>query len=266
MIERLAPVLDALPAPVRVFVRDDDAGWEDGRLLALLDVTQRAGVAIDLAAIPAALGPALAAELCARIDGAPSLVAVHQHGLQHLNHQPAGRKCEFGDARSAAVQREDLARGRTLLAGWLGARVQPWFTPPWNRCSADTAVLLASLGFQALSRDRGAAPVQQALPELPVDIDWSRHWREGGADAVADAFAQALRARAADGAALGLMLHHGVMADEELRALAAILAVAAEHPRLRWRGMRELLGSPATDPQGRRESAHSLEPGMTLNF
>ena len=247
MIELLAPVLDALPAPVQVFVRDDDAGWEDGRLLALLDVTQRAGVPIDLAAIPAALGPALAAELCARIDAAPALVAVHQHGLQHLDHQPAGRKCEFGDARSAAAQREDLARGRGLLAGWLGARVQPWFTPPWNRCGADTAVLLASLGFQALSRDRGARPVQQALPELPVDVDWSRHWREGGAAAVAGALAAALRARAADGAPLGLMLHHAVMADEELQCLAALLAAAADHPRLQWRGMRELLESPSPE-------------------
>ena len=35
----LAPVaaaLDAAPAPVNVFFRDDDAGWDDGRLLELL--------------------------------------------------------------------------------------------------------------------------------------------------------------------------------------------------------------------------------------
>jgi hypothetical protein len=57
---------------------------------------------------------------------------------------------------------------------------------------------------------------------------------------------QALRARAADGAPLGLMLHHAVMADEELRCLAQLLAAAARHPLLRWRGMRELLADPST--------------------
>jgi predicted deacetylase len=243
MLDVLMPVLDALPATVPVFVRDDDAGWEDGRLLALLDVTQRAGVAIDLAAIPAAIGAELAAELRSRIDGAPALVAVHQHGLAHANHEAEGRKSEFGTTRTAAAQRQDLELGRALLADWLGARVQPWFTPPWNRCSAATASLLAAAGFQALSRDRGAKPVQAELPELPVDVDWSRHWREGGPTAVAGALALALRARAADGAPLGLMLHHGVMAREELECLAALLAAVARHPRLRWLAMRELLPS-----------------------
>jgi hypothetical protein len=241
MLGQLMPALDALPAPVQVFLRDDDAGWEDARLLALLDVTLGAGVPVDLAAIPAAVGSALAQELARRIDAFPALLAVHQHGFAHVNHQPAGRKCEFGDARSAAAQVEDLAHGQALLAELFGARVQPWFTPPWNRCSSDTAGVLSRLGFSALSRDRGASPAQEALPELPVDVDWVRHWRDGGAAAVEAALVQALRARAADGAPLGLMLHHAVMSDEELRWLGALFAACAGHPSLRWRGMRELL-------------------------
>ena len=68
MLDLLIPAVDALPAPVRLFVRDDDAGWEDARLLALLDVMQHAGVPIDLAAIPTAVGEPLAAELGRRID------------------------------------------------------------------------------------------------------------------------------------------------------------------------------------------------------
>ena len=259
MLDLLIPALDALPATVQVFVRDDDAGWEDGKLLGLLDVMQRAGVPIDLAAIPAALGPTLAAELCARIDASPELLAVHQHGLQHVNHEPVGRKCEFGPARSATEQREDLAQGRAALAGLLGERLQPWFTPPWNRCGAATPGLLASLGFQALSRDRRAAPGQHALPELPVDVDWSRQWREGQGTAVASALVDALRARAADGAALGLMLHHAVMSRDELRCLAGLLAVASDHPRLRWCGMGELLVSSSSP-------ADSPEPGLVLHF
>jgi hypothetical protein len=159
---------------VQVFVRDDDAGWEDGRLLALLDVTQRAGVAIDLAAIPAALGPALAAELCARIDGAPWLVAVHQHGLQHLNHEPVGRKCEFG----AGAQRQPRSARTWRRAGrrspaWLGERLQPWFTPPWNRCGARRRRSAGEPRLPgALARPPRQRRASSALPELPVDIDW----------------------------------------------------------------------------------------------
>ena len=243
-------LLDALPAPVDAFVRDDDAGWDDAGQLALLDLTQRAGVPMDLAAIPCAVGDALAHELRARIDAAPDLVALHQHGHAHANHEPEGRKCEFGAARSLAAQRDDLLHGRALLAAHFGARVQPVFTPPWNRCSAATATLLAALGWQALSRSRGAQPVQCVLPELPVDLDWSRHWRAGGPDAVAQALGAALRARAADGAPLGLMLHHAAMDDTERRALGSLLTAAAAHPRLRWHPMRALL--PTTPPAAPR--------------
>jgi hypothetical protein len=149
-----------------------------------------------------------------------------------------------------------------MLASWLGARVQPWFTPPWNRCSAATPALLAAIGFQALSRDRGARPLQTELTELPVDIDWSRHWRDGGPSAVAGAFVHAMRARAADGAPLGLMLHHGAMAREELDCLAALLAAVSHHPRLHWLAMRELLSSSSRAPA----AADPSELGMSLHF
>jgi hypothetical protein len=66
----LIAALDAAGAPVAFFLRDDDAGWADARLLALLDCTEKAGVPIDLAVIPLAPGAALAASLCARMQGA----------------------------------------------------------------------------------------------------------------------------------------------------------------------------------------------------
>jgi predicted deacetylase len=241
MRDLLMPVLDALPARVDVFIRDDDAGWNDAQLLALLDVTGRCGVPIDLAAIPGAMSAGLARFLRARIAAAPGLVGVHQHGSTHLNHESEGRKCEFGVSRGAAAQRADLARGRAQLREYFGDLLQPIFTPPWNRCTEATTALLAELGFTALSRDRGARPAQHQLQEIAVDVDWSKHWRDGGASAVAAAFAQALRERAADGQPLGLMLHHAVMQQEEHAVLQELLGALAHHPRLRWRSMRELL-------------------------
>lgn len=247
MRDELSPVielLDALESPIDAFVRDDDAGWDDARLLALLDTMAHAGVPIDLAAIPLAVSDPLAAELNARIDAAPGSVGVHQHGCAHANHEAEGRKCEFGTARDAQAQQHDLRSGRLLLQHFFGVRLQPIFTPPWNRCAPYTPALLAEQGFVALSRDRGA-PAQQALSELPVDIDWSRQYREGGAAAAARALAQALHERAADGVPLGLMLHHAVMAPDELALLGSWLWRLARHGRLRWQPMAALLRVPA---------------------
>ena len=53
----LLRALDAASGPVPFFLRDDDAGWDDARLFALLDCTQQAGVPIDLAVIPQSTGP-----------------------------------------------------------------------------------------------------------------------------------------------------------------------------------------------------------------
>lgn len=244
--------LDALDQPLDLFIRDDDAGWSDDTLLALLDVTARARVPIDLAAIPLAVSPLLALELNARIDAMPGLLAVHQHGCAHLNHQTEGRKCEFGDARDAHRHRADLMGGRLLLEGCFGARLQRFFTPPWNRCAELTPALLAELGYRALSRDRGA-PRQSALPELPVDIDWSRQHREGGLPQVAHALATAVRERGRLRQSLGLMLHHAAMSVDELDALGQALSAWARHPQARWRAMADLIASaaPATPPHVR---------------
>jgi hypothetical protein len=248
MSDFLTPVraaLDAASAPLDIFLRDDDAGWSDARLIALLDVAARTGVAIDLAVIPLAVGDALARELRARIDAAPGLVGVHQHGYAHINHQRDGRSGEFGLARDLGAQRLDLLQGRALLRQHFDDRLDAIFTPPWNRCAPDTPALLAELGYTALSRDRGAAP-QNALPELPVDVDWSKHYRAGGPAATAEALARAISARNLDGQPLGLMLHHAVMNggdggnSDELALLEGWLVALARHPRLRWRSMRSL--------------------------
>jgi hypothetical protein len=269
MSDCLTPVraaLDAASAPLDIFLRDDDAGWSDARLFALLDVAARAGVAIDLAVIPLAIGDALAQELRARIDAAPGYVGVHQHGYAHVNHQREGRSGEFGAARDLNAQLQDLLLGRARLQQHFDDRLDAIFTPPWNRCAPGTPPLLAGLGYTALSRDRGATP-QRALPELAVDVDWCKHWRAGGPAAVAGALARAISARSANGQPLGLMLHHAVMDESELALLESWLIGLASHPRLRWRSMRSLLGqapralTAASDTSPAREMAS----GATVN-
>jgi hypothetical protein len=252
----LLAALDAAPAPVPFFLRDDDAGWEHPRLFALLDCTEHAEVPIDLAVIPKAADVMLAFTLCARMNAAPGLVGVHQHGYAHTNHETLERKCEFGGARHTEAQRGDLREGRARLFDLFGTRLDPLFTPPWNRCSAATLALLAELGFAALSRSRGAA-AQHALPELPVDVDWCKQRRlaaaEGG-DGI-ERMALEMARRVAAGGPVGLMLHHAEMNAPDLALLGSLLAQTRNHPRARWLPMRALLpaaADPAAATQDRR--------------
>lgn len=234
---RMMPLSDAaladLRGPLTAFVRDDDAGWDDPGLLRLLDVMHRAEVPIDLAVIPTALGALLAQELRLRMAQMPGLLGVHQHGHSHLNHETEGRKCEFGGSRALEVQREDLSDGLGMLRSAFGSQLDAIFTPPWNRCDGATPALLAELGYTALSRDR-SAPRQDALPELAVDVDWTRHYRAGGVPALDAATATAISRCASGQGPLGLMLHHAVMTPDEHTLLAHWLQDLQTLGRLTW--------------------------------
>ncbi|HEX9994551.1 MAG TPA: hypothetical protein VGB14_16595, partial [Acidimicrobiales bacterium] len=226
----LAAALDEAEAPCPVFFRDDDAGWDDARLFALLDRFDAHSLPVDVAVIPAALTPALARELARRAAG--GLVRLHQHGFAHVNHEPEGRKCEFGPARSPAEQAADVAAGRDRLADALGDLVDPVFTPPWNRCTAATAAALAGAGLRVLSRDESAGSVgHPGLAEVPVTVDWF-----GGRKGVRWAPAE-LGRRLADGVRgggpVGVMLHHAVTDDDERAAVDELLALVAGAPAAR---------------------------------
>ena len=250
----LEPVRDALDnagAPVPVFIRDDDAGWDDERLIGVLDLLAGLGLPVDLAAIPAEVGSALARELCERIDGPGPPIGVHQHGLAHVNHEREGRKAEFGASRSAGDQCRDIAEGRGRLGVLLGGRVAPIFTPPWNRCSEVTAACLGELGFRMLSRD-AAAPAANVpgLTEVPVHVDWfARHKGERLSRA---AVAERMAADITGGAApLGVMLHHTLMDAREHASAGALLGLLAEHPMVRPSPMLALAEQPLTGARGR---------------
>ena len=232
----IADALDAAPAPVPVFFRDDDAGWGDERLLALLEVLAAAGAPVDVAVIPDALGPAVARELLARPG-----IGLHQHGRSHANHEPAGRKHEFGPSRPAALQRADIAAGRERLAALLGDRVDPIFTPPWNRCTAATGRCLVELGFEVLSRESRAEPLGLAgLRELPVHVDFVRLEPEE----LARRAAAAIRS----GGPLGVMLHHEVMDERAMRRAGELAGLLATHPGARPARMMELAGAARARP------------------
>ncbi|WP_053226269.1 hypothetical protein [Solirubrobacter soli] len=216
--------LDETAQPVDVFFRDDDAGWEDERLLELIARFAEHGLPLDLAVIPAAVTPGLAERLASTHAG------LHQHGYAHTNHQVEGRKCEFGPARGYDAQHADIAAGRQRLSELLGDRLDPFFTPPWNRCTHDTGRALVDLGFTLLSREHRAEPLG-LLRELPVRLDVARLEPEE-----LDArFATHVRG----GGPVGVMFHHAVMEPDDMARASELLSLLARHERVNARSMRD---------------------------
>jgi hypothetical protein len=141
----------------------------------------------------------------------------------------------------------DVAAGHERLLAAFSDRLAPIFTPPWNRCAPDLPARLPALGIAALSRD-ATAPAQAALPELPVHVDWCRHWRDAQGDArvalavIDTGLAEAVRGNAP---AVGLMLHHAVMGDAELTRLRELMQLLMHHRQVQGRPMRDCLQAAA---------------------
>lgn len=249
----LRRALDRCEHAVPVFFRDDDGGWADPQLHSLVELFAAQDVPLDLALIPSAVGAPLADWLLERVG--PGL-GIHQHGYCHDSHEPAGRKCEFGAARGYRRQRQDLALGQHRLKSLFGRRLDPIFTPPWNRCTDDTALALHRLGFRALSRDATAVPLAlpDGLRELPVTLDWMRHRHDDQPDLAT--LGHRLASQLEAGRPVGIMLHHAVMGAGDLRALHDLLALLRAHLVVDCVPMRALLDPAAP----RRIAAPSRAP------
>lgn len=233
----LRHALDLSRTAVSFFFRNDDVGWDDARLFALLDLFNNYQTRIDLAVIPRAVSQLTAWRL-SKIG----VVSIHQHGYTHSNHEPAGRKCEFGETRSRELQLADIIAGKRLLLDLFGPNTDPIFTPPWNRCTATTADCLRETGFIALSRDISAAPLPLTdLLELPVSIDWFAKRKK--IRLTPNQTGELLAARASNGAPVGVMLHHAIMDEHERERLGDLLKLLSSHSQARCVSMNELIPS-----------------------
>ncbi len=266
-LDPLRQALDESPNPVAFFFRDDDAGWDDDRLFALLDVLAVHAMPIDLAAIPQAISAGLARELSQRIAAMPDRMRIHQHGFAHVNHERFERKCEFGEARDYAAQRYDIERGRLRLAEFFGPVVDPIFTPPWNRCTRVTGECLVNLRFRVLSRESNTPPLEvDGLQELSIHQDWFAHRK--GVRFSLEGWGESLAAKVKTHALVGIMFHHAIMDSEELRATGALMELLANHPTVRCQTMLSLaeaprpcapMGSRGVDtPEGRSSSPGAM--------
>ncbi len=235
----LRHALDTAAAPVTFFFRDDDVGWDNVRLFTFLDLFAEHELPVDLAVIPQSLIPPLATQLRIRVETTAARIGLHQHGFAHINRQSSGRKCEFGSERTSAAQHSDIALGQEQLKEEFGELLDPIFTPPWNRCTADTGRCLVDLGFRTLSRESGATPLNlPKLNELPVSIDWFA--RRKGVRLSREELGRQLATTLQTTQPVGVMFHHARMDRDECSAANELLTLLATHERVRCRLMREL--------------------------
>lgn len=220
MFERLAElVAESRPT---VFFRDDDADRDLPELRTLLDLFGTNAVPLGLAVIPGTLQEEGTRLL--RSAAADQPLDLHQHGWMHLNHQPTGRKCEFGPARSYEQQYSDISHGKDRLNQAFGQLDKPMFTPPWNRCSGTTRRVLADLGFRAIStiqsdKTIGSLP---GLAEVPVSIDIFE-WKNGCRLKTPKELTHDFTGFLGRNLPIGVLLHHKVMSKDAWVLLERLL-------------------------------------------
>lgn len=229
-----------------VWWRDDDAVEPTPALERMADLSERTGVPLALAVIPALATPALAVALAYR-----PTVAVLQHGWSHADHAtPPAKKAELGADRPAAAVLAELAEGKARLERLFGSRALPVLVPPWNRIAPAVAAGLPALGFIGLSTfgPRRASTVNMMCVNTHIDpVAWKDGKRFlGEADSLGMAVAH-LRARRLSGAdpeeATGLLTHHLAMDGETWAFTERFLSAIRRHPAARCPSADTLFGA-----------------------
>lgn len=207
-----------------LFFRDDDLGLKPREFARLLTLFAKHDQKLNAAAIPSLLtDEILQASIPYSYQAAPYLQIV-SHGYSHTNHEPEGvKKCEFGSSRAPADVRAELEFSRKSLEGRL-ENYFPCFVPPWNRIDNKFLPLLSEAGFLMLSRETevAAKSLNAPVPEFNVAIDL--HTRKDGERLEAkEIFRDLARRHEAGDDHAGVMLHHGVMNDEDFATLDELL-------------------------------------------
>jgi len=192
---------------VMVFFRADDIGVPGEGFARLVDLFRRKRVPLTLSVVPAWLSRPRWRQLKELCGQDQRLWCWTQHGWRHVNHEPRGKKLEFGPTRTASRKREDLRLGFQRLRQLMGEVFVPAFTPPWNRCDQETITALKVLGFRALSRSLGAQPPAPAtIAEYPVSVDLHTRKEQEDRDGWRN-LCEELRENLANGFC-GVMVHH----------------------------------------------------------
>lgn len=226
-------------SPLEVFFRADDIAHTDKRFCKMMHTFLSYETPLCLAVVPDWLDK-YNWKAMQEFKPESRLWCWHQHGKRHSNHEPHGKKCEFGDSRSKQAIKNDLRRGSKILVDSMGDLFFPVFTPPWNRCNLTTLELLKELDFKAVSRSKGAKPLaDDLLPDIAVNVDLHTRKEKSFADGW-NMLAHEVETAAKAGR-LGIMLHHQRMNEEAFTFLELLLAEIRSSDTVSCVSFRELL-------------------------
>jgi hypothetical protein len=223
--------------------RDDDAVTVTPQLGKLLRIAGE--IPFALAVIPALARP----ELAAALHGVP-LVAVLQHGWEHANRAPAGKKSEYPEGRGAAVVAAELGAGQARLKALFGGRAVAALVPPWNRFAGEFLPLLPANGIAGIStmKSPSAAALPPGLAAIDVHVDLVS-WRADrgfiGTAAALGGLVGHLRANRLDAGEpsgpIGILTHHLIMDGPTEGFLDRLLELTRTHEAVHWATAAELL-------------------------
>ncbi len=243
LLEKLAQSIQSgcaeAESDVRVFFRADDIGVPGKAFTRMVTLFIRFKIPICLAVVPGWLSIKRYAALREAIDNT-GFFCWHQHGWLHKNHEPTGKKGEFGASRHREQLRNDLLKGKKRLADILKDDFYPVFTPPWNRCDQKTLELLQELNFAAISRSSGASPsTVPGLPDFQVNVDLHTR-KESNAEESLMMLLKELHQGLASGRA-GIMLHHQRMNNNGFRLLEDLLQTLKSAEGIKFIDFRRLV-------------------------
>ena len=228
------------PLPVPFFFRADDIGAPGVQFSEMMEPFVIHRVPIGLAVVPVWLTPSRWNSLKHYHEKDPALWCWHQHGWRHQNHEPEGKKQEFGPSRTQGQVVNDLARGRERLSEILEAAFDPIFTPPWNRMSLAALETVRGLGYRAVSRSAGAKPPPiDGLPDLFMDVDLHTR-KESDPETAWEKVLNELRLAVMRGRC-GIMLHHQRMNRHASEFLDALLELLKKDARIQTVHFKDLL-------------------------
>lgn len=238
--QRIHDAVSPIAYPRLVFFRADDVAVPSRNFSHMIAAFKRRRVPLSMAVVPAWLTRNRWEALRSVAGDDPALWCWHQHGYQHKNHEPEGKKCEFGASRPTEAIRQDLRRGRDRLSEIMGPAFFPAFTPPWNRCGTSTLVLLKEMGYYVVSRSKGASSAPpRGLADFSVNVDL--HTRKEPDPETARRNLLDELETALGGGFCGIMIHHQRMNGAALDFLDNLLSVLTREPGVRLVHMKDLI-------------------------
>jgi predicted glycosyltransferase len=226
---------------IPIFLRDDDIDEDEESLRHLLDIALSRNAPMNLQIIPEKLTKAGVRVLKDFNRVNPELVSLNQHGWTHLNHEKAGKKCEFGPSRNFQEQLEDISKGKAILESIFPIRFFPVFTPPWNRCTPDTFKVLDELGFHLLSKDLGKQPITgYSFTEISTSLDLYA-WKSGAKMKAPEDIVKLLLRQMNELSVIGILLHHKVMDATAFAFLDQLLGELQQWPNVEFHTFQTLM-------------------------